>query len=37
MSLNIDSAIYQTIAGFQKSFGFLEWEPISSNSQGYIV
>ena len=35
--LNIDNAIYQTIAIFQKSPGFLEWEQISSNSESYIV
>ena len=36
ISLNIDSAMYQTIAIFQESSGFLEWNPISSNSERYI-
>ena len=29
--------MYQTIAIFQKSSGFLEWKSVSSNSEGYIV
>ena len=36
-SLNFDNAMYQTNAIFQKSSGFLEWEPISSSSEKYIV
>ena len=31
ISLNFDHAIYQTITIFQKTSGFLEWEPILSN------
>ena len=29
--------MHQTIAIFQKRSGFLEWEPISSNNEKYIV
>ena len=27
--------MYETVAIFHESFDFLEWEPISSNSQDY--
>ena len=37
ISLNFDKSMYQKIAIFQKSNGFLEWEPISLNSERYIV
>ena len=41
ISLNSDNAIYQTIAMLQKSSemgaDFLEWEPISSDSERHIV
>ena len=37
MSQNFDNAIYQAIAIFQKNSGLTEWEPISSNSEKYIV
>ena len=36
-SLNFDNALYQIIAIFQKSSGSLEWEPIVSNGEWYIV
>ena len=29
--------MYQTMAIFQKSFDFLEWEPISLNNEIYIL
>ena len=34
---NFGNAIYQTIAIFRKNSGSPEWEPISSNSERYIV
>ena len=37
LALDFDNVICQTIAIFQKSSGFLEWEPISSNSERYIA
>ena len=37
IALNVGNAIYQTVAIFQKSSGFLEWEPILSNSERYII
>ena len=37
ISLNFDNAIYQTITIFQKSSGFLQKGPISSNSRRYMV
>ena len=37
ISLNFDKSMYQKTAIFQKSNGFLEWEPISLNSEKYIV
>ena len=37
ISLNFDNAIYQAIALFIKSSVILEWEPILSNSEMYIV
>ena len=36
MSLNFDNAIYLTIGKFQKSSDFLEWKPVSSDSERYI-
>ena len=37
ISLNFGNTIYQTITTMQKSSGFLELEPISSNSKRCIV
>ena len=37
ITLIFDNTIYQTIAIFPESSGFLEWEPVSSNSERYIV
>ena len=37
ISLNFGNTIYQTITTFQKSSGFLELEPVSSNSKRRIV
>ena len=35
--LSFDNSMYQTIAMFHKSSGFLEWEPNSSNGAKNIV
>ena len=37
ISRNFDNAQYKATVIFQKSSGFQKWEPISSNSKGYIV
>ena len=37
ISLNFDKGMYHTTSIFQKCSGFLEWEPISLNSERNIV